>query len=71
LNVLCYPEPVKLQKQFKFADKMKVRIVVTVGPDEAANGQAAIKNLVSGEQVIVKREAAAESIQKILAGVSS
>lgn len=71
LNVLCYPEPVKLQKQFKFADKMKARIVVTVGPDEAANGQVAIKNLVSGEQVIVKREAAAESIQKILASVSS
>jgi histidyl-tRNA synthetase len=71
LNVLCYPEPVKLQKQFKFADKMKARIVVTVGPDEAAKGQAAIKNLVSGEQVIVKREAAAESIQKILASVSS
>jgi histidyl-tRNA synthetase len=71
LNVLCYPEPVKLQKQFKFADKMKARIVVTVGPDEAAKGQVAIKNLVSGEQVIVKREAAAESIQKILASVSS
>jgi len=70
LKVMCYPEPVKLQKQFKFADKMKVQIVVTVGPDEAASGQVAIKNLVSGEQVIVKREAAAESIQKILASVS-
>jgi len=70
LNVLCYPEPVKLQKQFKFADKMKARIVVTVGPDEAASGQVAIKNLVSGEQVIVKRETAAELIQKILASVA-
>jgi histidyl-tRNA synthetase len=70
LKVLCYPEPIKLQKQFKFADKMKARIVVTVGPDEIANGQVSIKNLISGEQVISSREAAAELIQKILAGVS-
>jgi histidyl-tRNA synthetase len=67
LKVLCYPEPVKLQKQFKFADKMKARVAVTVGPDEAANGQAAVKNLVNGEQVVVKREAAAETVKKILA----
>ena len=71
LNVLCYPEPVKLQKQFKFADKMKARIVLTVGPDEAVNAQVAVKNLMNGEQVTVKRDAAAEVIQKILASVIS
>jgi histidyl-tRNA synthetase len=71
INVLCYPEPAKLQKQFKFADKMKVRIVITVGPDEASNAQAAIKNLMNGEQVTVKREAAAEVVRKILAGIKS
>ena len=71
LNVICYPEPAKLQKQFKFADKMKASIVVTVGPDEAANGQAAIKNLVNGEQVLVKRGAAADEIHRILASVKS
>jgi histidyl-tRNA synthetase len=66
LNVLCFPEPVKLQKQFKFADKMKARVVLTVGPDEAANGQVAVKNLVNGEQVKVKREAVMEVIRKII-----
>ncbi len=71
INVLCYPEPAKLQKQFKFADKMKVSVVVTVGPDEAANAQAAIKNLMNGEQVTVKRESAAEVVRKILAGIKS
>jgi histidyl-tRNA synthetase len=71
LNVLCYPEPAKLQKQFKFADKMKVRIVVTVGPDEAVNAQVAVKNLMSGEQVTAGRDAVAEVIRKILAGVIS
>jgi histidyl-tRNA synthetase len=71
LKVLCYPEPAKLQKQFKFADKMKARIVVTVGPDEAANGQVAVKNLINGEQVTVKRDAVADEVRKILAGVIS
>jgi histidyl-tRNA synthetase len=71
LNVLCYPEPAKLQKQFKFADKMKARIAVTVGPDEAANGQVAVKNLVNGEQVIVKRDAVADEIRRILASAES
>ncbi len=71
LNVLCYPEPAKLQKQFKFADKMKARIVITVGPDEAANAQVAVKNLINGEQVTVKRDAAADEIKKILASVIS
>ena len=71
LNVLCYPEPSKLQKQFKFADKMKARVVLTLGPDEVANAQVTVKNLVNGEQITVKREAVFEVIQKILAGVIS
>ncbi|MCX6059302.1 MAG: histidine--tRNA ligase [Chloroflexi bacterium] len=71
LNVLCYPEPAKLQKQFKFADKMKARVVLTLGPDEAANAQVTVKNLVNGEQVTVTRESVFEVIQKILAGVIS
>jgi histidyl-tRNA synthetase len=66
LNVMVYPEPAKLPKQFKFADRMKMKVAVTVGPDEAARGQVAIKDLGSGEQVIVPREAAAEAIRKIL-----
>jgi histidyl-tRNA synthetase len=66
LDVLCYPEPAKLQKQFKFADKMKARIVITVGPDEAANGQVAVKNLINGEQVTVKRDALIEVLKGLL-----
>lgn len=66
LNAIVFPEPVKLPKQFKYADKMKMRVVVTVGPDEAASGQVAVKNLLNGEQAIVPREAAAEAVRKIL-----
>ncbi|HSQ39287.1 MAG TPA: histidine--tRNA ligase, partial [Anaerolineales bacterium] len=66
LNTMVYPEPIKLPKQFKYADKMKMKVAVTIGPDEAANGQVAVKNLLNGEQVIIPREAAVESIRKIL-----
>jgi histidyl-tRNA synthetase len=65
-NTLVYPEPAKLQKQFKFADKMKIRVAVTLGPDEAAHGQAGVKNLVNGEQVTVSREVLVESIKDLL-----
>jgi histidyl-tRNA synthetase len=66
LNAIVFPEPVKLPKQFKYADKMKMRVVVTVGPDEAEKGQVAVKNLLNGEQVIVQRADAAETVRKIL-----
>ena len=66
LNIMVFPEAVKLQKQFKFANKMNMKVVVTVGPDEVENAQVAVKNLLSGEQVVVKREAAADEVKKIL-----
>ncbi|MEW6285865.1 MAG: histidine--tRNA ligase [Chloroflexota bacterium] len=66
LKVMVFPEPAKLPKQFKFADKMKMKVVVTIGPDEAEKGLVAVKNLSNGEQVIVRREAVAAAIQNIL-----
>jgi histidyl-tRNA synthetase len=66
LNVMVFPEPAKLQKQFKFANKMNMQVVVTIGPDEVENGQVAVKNLSSGEQVVVAREAAAGEVKKIV-----
>lgn len=66
INAMVFPEPAKLQKQFKFADKMKIKLAVTVGPDEAANGQAAVKKLMTGEQVTVQREAMVSEIRKMI-----
>ncbi len=66
LNVTCYPEPAKLPRQFKFADRMGMRVVVVCGPDEAAAGQVTLKNLADGTQVQVRRAEAAESIRKML-----
>ncbi len=68
LNVIVFPEPAKLPKQFKYADKMKMRVVVTVGPDEAEKGLVAVKNLSNGEQVIVPRAEATQVIRGIILG---
>ncbi len=65
-NTMVFPEPAKLQKQFKFADKMKIKIALTVGPDEAANDSVAVKNLVNGEQVTVMREAVFDIVKKLM-----
>lgn len=66
LNVMVYPEPVKLPKQFKFADKMKMRVAMVLGPNEVEKGLVVVKNLGTGDQIQVKREAIFESIKGIL-----
>jgi histidyl-tRNA synthetase len=66
LNVMVYPEPAKLPKQFKFADRMKMKVALVLGPDEAEKGLVVVKNLSNGGQVQVKREALIESVRDIL-----
>jgi len=66
LNVMVYPEPAKLPKQFKFADRMKMKVALVLGPDEAEKSLVVVKNLFSGEQVQVARDAVLESVKGIL-----
>lgn len=66
LNVIVYPETAKLQKQFKFADRMKMKAVLVLGPDEAEKGLVVVKNLLNGEQGSVAREVVVESVKGIL-----
>ncbi len=66
IMTMVFPEPAKLPKQFKFADKMKMKVALVLGPDEVENGLVVIKNLTNGEQVQVRREAVLESIKGIL-----
>ncbi len=66
LNVTTYPEPAKLPKQFKFADRMGAQAVIVIGPDEAAAGQVTVKDLKNGNQQTIKRADAAKMVKKIL-----
>ena len=66
INVSCYPEAVKLPKQFKYADRMGMKIVIVIGPDEAVSDQVTIKALASGTQQTVHRKEAIPLIQDLL-----
>lgn len=66
LGVACYPEPAKLARQIKYADRMGMRVVAVLGPDEQAAGQVNLKDLRSGAQQPVARAAVAEAIRRIL-----
>jgi histidyl-tRNA synthetase len=66
VDTMVFPQPAKLPKQFKFADKMKMRIALVIGPDEAQKGLVVVKDLTKGEQVQVGREAAADAVGKLL-----
>jgi len=65
-RVVVYPEADKLGKQFKYADRLDVPVAVIIGPDELANGQVAVKNLNTREQVTVARKMLLDQIQKML-----
>jgi histidyl-tRNA synthetase len=51
-DVRCelFHEQSKFDKQFKYAEKKHIPVVVIIGPDELASGDAKIKNLISGMQ---------------------
>jgi len=71
LKVAIYPEPAKLPKQFRYADKIKARVTIVVGPDEAVKNQATIKDLSNGSQQTVGQEAAIQVIRQILESEST
>jgi histidyl-tRNA synthetase len=66
LNVTTYPEPAKLPKQFKFGDRMGMRIMLVIGPDEATANKVTVKNLASGQQETVARADVEKVVRKIL-----
>lgn len=60
-----FHEDVKLGKQIKFADKMRIPYVVLMGPDELQRKSAVIKTLESGDQVEVPLDELSASIQAL------
>jgi histidyl-tRNA synthetase len=67
LNVACYPEATKLGKQFKYGDRMGMRVAVVLGPEEHAQGNVSIKDLRSGEQESYPQSDMVDIIRQMLA----
>ena len=56
-------EPIRLGKQFRFADRKEIPYVVLLGPEELAAGQIVLKNLKTGEQNAYPEDKAIEVIK--------
>jgi histidyl-tRNA synthetase len=65
-KVSCYPEPAKLSRQFKFADRTGILLAVIIGPDEQKNNQVSIKNLQTSEQSTILRSEMAKRLVEML-----
>jgi histidyl-tRNA synthetase len=67
INTVCYGEPDKLARQFRYADRIGARFVAILGPDELERGIVTVKELSSSEQQEVERAGAAAWIREKLA----
>ena len=56
IKVELYPDTSKVGKQFQHADKRGILFAVIVGETEMNEGKFALKNLISGEQVLLDFE---------------
>jgi histidyl-tRNA synthetase len=64
VKAAVYPEPAKLMKQLKYADRMGIKLAVIVGPDEEAAGQVTLKDLATRTQETVARAELAELLKR-------
>ena len=56
IKVELYPDNTKVAKQFQHADKRSIPFAVIIGEQEMASNSYSLKNLVSGEQVLLDFE---------------
>ena len=61
-----YPEVSKLSKQFKYGDRMGMRLAVVIGPNEQAHNLAAVKDLKTGEQRLVPLTGLVETVRQLI-----
>ena len=59
-----YPEPVKLKKQFTYADKKSIPYALVIGSKELASQQYSLKDLRSGEQEALSMEAIIQRVKQ-------
>ncbi len=52
---IIFPSPVKLKKQFDFANEHHIPYVAILGEEELKNKTIAVKNLVTGDQKIIEQ----------------
>ncbi|MBN1880460.1 histidine--tRNA ligase [bacterium] len=61
-------DPVKLAKQFKWADSKSIPIVILQGPDEKKQNLVQVKNMLTHSQQVVSERDLVETVRQSLAG---
>ena len=56
ISCVLYPDAAKLKKQFEYANRNNISVVVVAGESEMAAGQFTVKDMASGQQTPVARE---------------
>ncbi len=67
-RVEWYPQPVRLQRQLKYADRNEIPLVVIIGPDELEADKVSLKDMVSGGQDTFSRSDLLARIKARLSG---
>ena len=67
VRVQLYGEQKKFKQKMSYADKLGVPFAVLLGEDEIAQSKCAVKNMTTGEQVLLTAEEAAAHIRASLA----
>jgi len=60
-----YPESAGMKKQFSYADQKKIPYVLLTGSDEIASGQLKLKNMLTGNQIILEKEKLTEYLKEL------
>ncbi len=61
-----YPEPAKLPRQFKYADRVGARVGLVIGPDETSQSAVTLKDLASGTQQTVPQAGVVDAVRQLL-----
>jgi histidyl-tRNA synthetase len=67
LRAEWYPEPGKMPRQLKYADRLDIPVVAILGPDELQAGTVTLKHLPSGRQISCPRGQAGEQAKALCA----
>jgi histidyl-tRNA synthetase len=66
VNTELFPEAAKLDRQLKYANAQAIPVAVIIGPDEAAQERATVRDLRTGAQQVVAQDQLVTTVKNLL-----